>query len=355
MEKQVKKVLDKLTDSGFESYLVGGYVRDLLLGRKSYDVDICTKALPKEIHSIFNSSKSNYGSVNLKIDKYNIDITTFRKDVNYVSRRPSEVIYVDSLEEDLVRRDFTINAICMDKNDKIIDLLGGIEDLNNQTIKVIGDAKERLKEDPLRILRAIRFATVLDFNIDEKLYNEIKNNYMLVSTLSKNRIKGELDKILLSKNFQKGLNILKETKILDIINLSYDNVTYVEDLDGMWAQLKVEDIPFTNTQKSNIIKITEVVSLGKIDRNVLFKYGLYICTIASKILNINLKDVTKIYNKMPIKGKDDLDITSQEIAIYVDDNKEIGSTYNELIDLVLNGKLKNKNKDIKEYLIIKRK
>ena len=98
MEKNIKKILETLESEGYQAYLVGGYVRDYLLGIASFDVDIATNALPKDIHRIFNSSKSNYGSVNIKIDKLNVDITTYRKDLNYINRRPSTVKYINNLE-----------------------------------------------------------------------------------------------------------------------------------------------------------------------------------------------------------------------------------------------------------------
>ena len=205
MDKIIKNVLNELDRHGFESFLVGGYVRDTLLGIKTFDVDICTSALPKDIHAIFSICSNNYGGANLKIDNLNIDITTFREDGTYTNRHPEEVKYITDLKTDLKRRDFTINAICMDKNDKVIDLLDGVDDLNNRVIKMIGNPDDRLKEDPLRILRAIRFATVLDFAIDEKLMLSLKENSSLVSTLSGVRIKEELDKILSSPNFKKGV------------------------------------------------------------------------------------------------------------------------------------------------------
>ena len=239
MEKNIVKILDTLNNSGYQAYLVGGFVRDYLLGINSFDVDIATDALPKDIHNIFNSNKSNYGSVNIKIDKYNVDITTFRKDLNYVNRKPSTVIYIDNLEEDLKRRDFTINAICMDKNEKIIDPLDGCSDVRKRIIKIIGDIDLKLQEDPLRIMRAIRFACVLDFNIEEKLYEKIKEYNYLVNDLSKERIKSELEKILLSKNYMKGLKILDEVGISDILGIKYNDINYVDDLLGMWAQIEV--------------------------------------------------------------------------------------------------------------------
>ena len=197
MEKNIKKILETLENEGYQAYLVGGYVRDYLLGVTSFDVDIATDALPKDIHRIFNSSKNNYGSVNIKVDKLNVDITTFRKDLNYVNRRPSKVVYINNLKEDLERRDFTINAICMNKNGKIIDLLNGCKDLDSRTIKMIGSIDVKLKEDPLRIMRAIRFACILDFKIEDELYEKIKEYSYLVGDLSKERIKNELDKIFI--------------------------------------------------------------------------------------------------------------------------------------------------------------
>lgn len=346
MEKQIKKVLEELEKNNYQAYLVGGYVRDYLLGEKSFDIDICTNCLPKDIHQIFKCSKSNYGCVNFKLNKYNIDITTFRKDLNYVNRKPSQVIYINSLEEDLLRRDFTINAICMNKNGRIIDILGGINDLNNRLIKMIGNVNEKVQEDPLRILRAIRFATVLNFELDQNLYDTIKKYSYLVASLSKERIKSELDKILLSKNFNYGLNLIKEFNLDEIIGLQYDNVFFVDDLLGMWAQIKVLDMPFTNLEKSNIIKIAEIIKYGKVDNLMLYKYGLYLSLIAGKILNLNIKDINKKYNKLPIKSRSDIDINVKDLGV----GKEINVKYIELENNILTNRLKNKNKDIKKFL-----
>ena len=350
MEKNIVKILDTLNNSGYQAYLVGGFVRDYLLGINSFDVDIATDALPKDIHNIFNSNKSNYGSVNIKIDKYNVDITTFRKDLNYVKRKPSTVIYIDNLEEDLKRRDFTINAICMDKNEKIIDPLDGCSDVRKRIIKIIGDIDLKLQEDPLRIMRAIRFACVLDFNIEEKLYEKIKVYNYLVNDLSKERIKSELEKILLSKNYMKGLKILDEVGISDILGIKYNDINYVDDLLGMWAQIEVLNIPFTNVEKENIIKITEILNNNKISNEVLYKYGLYVSTIAGKILNISVKEINKMYKKLPIKSKDDIDITGKEIMKLVGGGKIIGKTYVDIENEIINNRLNNKKSDIIEYI-----
>lgn len=350
MEKNIKKILETLENEGYQAYLVGGYVRDYLLGVTSFDVDIATDALPKDIHRIFNSSKNNYGSVNIKIDKLNVDITTFRKDLNYVNRRPSKVVYINNLIDDLERRDFTINAICMNKNGKIIDLLNGCKDLDRRTIKMIGSIDVKLKEDPLRIMRAIRFACILDFKIEDELYEKIKEYSYLVGDLSKERIKNELDKILISKNYKYGLELMKDTKISEVLEINYDDINYVDDLLGMWAQVKVLNIPFTNVEKGNIIKITEVLDFGKIDNEILYKYGLYISRVAGKILNIKTTKISKMYNKLPIKSREDIDITSKEISSIVGVGEVIGETYKIIEKEILNYRLKNKKSEILKYL-----
>ena len=350
MEKNIKKILETLENEGYQAYLVGGYVRDYLLGVTSFDVDIATDALPKDIHRIFNSSKNNYGSVNIKVDKLNVDITTFRKDLNYVNRRPSKVVYINNLKDDLERRDFTINAICMNKNGKIIDLLNGCKDLDRRTIKMIGSIDVKLKEDPLRIMRAIRFACILDFKIEEELYEKIKEYSYLVGDLSKERIKNELDKILISKNYKYGLELMKDTKISEVLEINYDDINYVDDLLGMWAQVKVLNIPFTNVEKGNIIKITEVLDFGKIDNEILYKYGLYISRVAGKILNIKTTKISKMYNKLPIKPREDIDITSKEISSIVGVGEVIGETYKIIEKEILNYILKNKKSEILKYL-----
>lgn len=350
MEKNIKKILETLENEGYQAYLVGGYVRDYLLGVTSFDVDIATDALPKDIHRIFNSSKNNYGSVNIKVDKLNVDITTFRKDLNYVNRRPSKVVYINNLKDDLERRDFTINAICMNKNGKIIDLLNGCKDLDRRTIKMIGSIDVKLKEDPLRIMRAIRFACILDFKIEDELYEKIKEYSYLVGDLSKERIKNELDKILISKNYKYGLELMKDTKISEVLEINYDDINYVDDLLGMWAQVKVLNIPFTNVEKGNIIKITEVLDFGKIDNEILYKYGLYISRVAGKILNIKTTKISKMYNKLPVKSREDIDITSKEISSIVGVGEVIGETYKIIEKEILNYRLKNKKSEILKYL-----
>ena len=355
MDKIIKNVLQKITDANYEAYVVGGFVRDYLLGIKSTDVDICTNALPKDLHKLFplNNNSNDYGGFNLKVKNYNIDITTYRKEITYEGRKPTEIVYLNDLKEDLLRRDFTINAVCMDLNEKIIDHLNGVDDINQHIIKIIGDPLVKIKEDPLRILRAIRFASVLNFDLDNELYTMIKENYELVNTLSKQRIKEEITKILLHKNFGKGLSLLNDLGILKLLNISYQEINFVNDICGMWAQLEYpSNFPFTKQEIRNIINIRQIMEDGKVDNHTLYTYGLYNSLVASDILNINKDNINKMYQKLEIKNEKDLDISSEEIMeiCQIGPSKEIKEIKNAIINLILEDKLKNNKNDIKEYL-----
>lgn len=354
MDSVVKKVLKTIEEAGFKAYVVGGYTRDFLLGKKNYDVDICTNALPKDIQSLFNiKNANNYGGSNLKIGKFNIDITTFRKELKYEGRHPVEIEYINDLTMDLERRDFTINAIAMDSTGNIIDPLKGVEDLHKRQIKSINDPQEKLREDPLRILRAIRFATVIDFEIEESLSSAIKIFAPLVNSLSKERVKMEYSKILSSKNFKKGLECSEKLGINKVLKIEYEEVIFTSDLLGMWAQIKIDKIPFTNSEKSNIIKITEVVNNGEITPTILYKYGLYICTIAGLILGIKRNKINKMYKNLPIKERSEIALKSEEIihCLNLKNKRKLRNIIEELEECIIEGRVENTFEKIRTYLI----
>ena len=189
-------ILREINDTGYIAYIVGGYVRDFILSIKSNDIDITTSATPDIIKSMYEVVEDNscFGSLKIKKEGYTFEITTFRRELKYNNRFP-QIEFTDSLIEDLKRRDFTINAICMCDDESIIDLIGGIEDIENKTIRSIGDATTKIKEDPLRILRAIRFMGYLDFTLDKYLEESIEKNKELVKTLSNKRVHNELSKM----------------------------------------------------------------------------------------------------------------------------------------------------------------
>lgn len=356
MNKLIKKILTKIESAGFEAYIIGGYVRDLLLGKNSLDIDICTNATPKDLIKIFPvASTKNLGGIEFKIKEYHFEITTYREELKYKDRKPIEFNYINSLVADLNRRDFTINTICMNSKGEIIDLLNGLKELNNSEIKMIGFIDTKIKEDPLRILRAIRFATVLNFNLESNLYKALKKYNKLVLTLSKNRIKEELDKIFLSNYLKKGLNLLNELGILKLLKIKYNNnIIPVKNIEGIYAQLKFEcDLPFTKQEKSNIKSLQKIIEEEEITKFTIYNYGLYLSTIAGEILNINQKEINKMYRSLAIKDKKDIDIKPEEIIVILGESytRKIRTIQNNLEKLILSGKLKNKKSEIIKYLL----
>ncbi len=356
MNKIIKNLLNKIEKEGYEAYVVGGYVRDLLLGISSYDIDICTNATPKELMSIFPSaSPKNLGGIDFKIKEYHIEITTYREEIKYKNRKPIEFNYINNLVLDLERRDFTINALCMNSKGEIIDLVGGIDDLSNLKIKMIGDEEVKIKDDPLRILRAIRLATILNFNLDKALYKEIKDNKDLILLLSNTRIKEELDKILLSNNVKKGLNLMNDLGLLSILKISnWEEVVPVKNIEGMYAQIKINyDIPFTKEEKNNITSIRRIINTDEIDKMTIYNYGLYLSTVAGEILGIDRKEINKINKELPIHDKKEINIKASDIvsALNIDYSKEISIILKDIENLIINGKIRNKTSDIKKYII----
>lgn len=358
----IKELLNRIEENGFEAYIVGGYVRDSLLGIESNDIDICTNAKVKDLLDIFNDinvSSNEYGSVKIINNSFNIDITTYRRDVYYNStHKPAEIEYVDNLVEDVQRRDFTINAICMNKDGQYIDLLNGKEDLENKLIKSVGNPLDRIIEDPLRCLRAVRFATVLGFDIDKELWEVMESQKKLIANLSMDRIKGEITKILVSKNALRGLELLKELGYLEIVGISFNDVKYVSDICGMYSQLEFNDsFPFSKEEKDNIQGIKRVVEKGIITKKEIYEEGLYICCVAADILGISKDIVTSLEHSLDIRRVKDIDITSDEICslLGIEVGKTIGIVYNDLKELILNDNIKNDNLLLRDYISTNRK
>lgn len=214
MPKSCRIALDILRASGFEAYLVGGCVRDSILGREPGDWDICTNALPEELIEVFSDYRLvlnglKHGTVTVIIMHMTIEITTYRIDGEYEdNRHPKQVTFTSDLALDLSRRDFTINALAYNEQNGLVDCFGGLEDLKQGIIKAVGDPYKRFHEDGLRILRAVRFACVLGFSYDEQTRKAIAETNYLLRNIATERIQVELNKILLSSNVRRGLEDL---------------------------------------------------------------------------------------------------------------------------------------------------
>ena len=211
MPEEVKTAISKLTQNGFEAYIVGGCVRDSLLGDKPKDYDITTSAEPEEVEKIFSNYRVietgiKHGTVTVLINKMPLEITTFRIDSDYSdNRHPTNVTFTKSLEEDTARRDFTMNALAYNDERGICDFYGGSEDIKNKIIRCVGDSNQRFNEDALRIMRAIRFSSVLGFKIEDNTKRAILQNKELLKNISSERIANELVKLLCGENVRKVL------------------------------------------------------------------------------------------------------------------------------------------------------
>lgn len=212
----IEKAIGLLENSGYEAYCVGGCVRDSLLGREPGDWDVCTSATPDEMKTVFDGFRLietgiRHGTLTVIIDRNPIEITTYRTDGAYAShRRPVSVNFIRDLNGDISRRDFTINAMCCDKNGAVTDMFGGTVDLSNKIIRCVGDPYERFEEDALRIMRALRFASVLGFEIEKDTAKAIFDKKNLLEYISVERIFSELKKLLCGRNAAKVLIDFKE-------------------------------------------------------------------------------------------------------------------------------------------------
>lgn len=240
LPEDVRYIISSLRAEGYEAYAVGGCVRDCLLNSTPKDWDITTSAFPDEVKRIFQRTIDTgikHGTVTVMLKGTGYEVTTYRVDGEYLDgRHPENVSFTGSLDEDLKRRDFTINAFVYSDETGVKDLFGGLDDLKNGIIRCVGDPEERFREDALRILRAIRFAAKLGFTIEPETYRACIKLRQNLSKVSSERIKAELDRILVSPN-PGHISILRETGISQIIMPELDNA----DISGLPKVLERAD------------------------------------------------------------------------------------------------------------------
>ena len=283
---KVEYIINKIYENNYEAYIVGGCVRDAILGLKPHDYDITTSAPPDAIIDIFKGFRCietgiQHGTVSIVIEKDIYEITTYRIEGEYKDhRRPESVDFTNKLEEDLKRRDFTINAMAYNEKEGLIDLFGGKEDIESRVIRTVGNPYDRFNEDGLRMIRAIRFSSKLDFQIEEDTLKAIYDNANIIKDISLERITDEFSKIILSDNPENIIYLFK-TKILKYLNVSNE--------ENEHKLLKLY-------KRINILK--------KIDKNLVKR--LVVLDYLMEDLQINTKSfcTTLIYSKKIIKNHD---------------------------------------------------
>lgn len=391
LPRYVTLAIDLLESSGFQAVVVGGAVRDYLLGLTPNDYDISTNARPEEIKEVFKNyftldTGIKHGTITVFISHQQLEVTTFRREESYDDyRHPSKVFFEDNLQADVLRRDFTINAICYNK--QLIDLVGGTSDLNNNIIRAIGEADQRFIEDPLRILRAMRFAATLSFTIEDETRQAMFTNIDLLSKISQERINLEFSKLLLgikAKEVVEEYHIIIKKVIPEFIinhnllalnylgdNLSlrlvvfFMNNTYNELYQSLKA-LKYSNkiikevlfyhnnyhLSFTNDEKE-LLKMFKKYQYEEMQNIILLQLGLAKAQKKDEkieLLTTIQTKLKKIYQKYDCFQIQDLQISGKDlIRLGFSEGVTIRLILDKLLDEVLATNLKNNRQELINY------
>lgn len=381
-------ILKQLHNHGFEAYFVGGSVRDTVMNRPIHDIDIATSATPDEVISIFPKTVdvgAKHGTIIVVTNDGDMyEITTYRTEGTYSdNRRPDEVVFVTSLEDDLRRRDFTINAMAMSIDGEIVDPFNGQGDIKSRMIRTVGLAQERFYEDALRMMRAVRFSSQLQYDIDSNTLHAMKEHSKRLSSVSVERKTIEFIKLLKGKNVQRALQYMLETNLYlhlpslqdkeqEILSMSQLNFSAFKSDSAIWTtviiSLKIQDVKtFLSDWKlpNKVIQqvINNVNCICEWKENNWTKFLLYKVGIETALECDNILSITngeesvkcnliQMHEQLPIKDKHDLMINGNDILQIV--NKKRGSWVKEMLEeiemKVIAGELENRPDALKEWV-----
>ncbi|WP_430510244.1 CCA tRNA nucleotidyltransferase [Gottfriedia solisilvae] len=385
--KNAKPILTKLIENGFEAYFVGGCVRDKLLNKEIGDIDIATSALPEEVMSIFSKTVPTglqHGTVLVIEQNESYEITTFRTESTYEDyRRPSEVIYVKSILEDLKRRDFTMNAIAMDVDENYIDPFKGEEAINQKLIQAVGNADERFHEDALRMMRGIRFVSQLDFTMHNDTFLAIQANCSLIEKIATERISVEFEKMLIGKSPKKAIQLCIDTNLIEhlpnfqdgkrifskIQTLTIKNLKTIEEFWALILLIGKFDQPesilrnwkMSNERMKQIMKLYLLLKNEELEwshsnlYNTGLEYAIKYERLQSVLGNIanrrTEQSLTEQFKQLPIHSKAELCFTGNDLLKWT--NEKAGPWLKEVISeiekLIVEQKLTNNQPAIKEW------
>lgn len=384
--KEAVPILKELEAAGYEAYFVGGAVRDFFLNRPVHDVDVATSATPEEVKMVFPHTVDvgiEHGTVLILLNDQRFEVTTFRTESMYSDfRRPDDVQFVRSLQEDLKRRDFTMNAMAMTLDGQLIDPFNGQQDLNNQIIRTVGKASERFSEDALRMMRAARFVSQLSFELDSDTRRAIKEYAPLLSHIAVERKLNEMDKLFAGLAKEKGLSVLIETglflflpglssqkKILEQIAESPLNFL---NTDQMWLLIAYEITDkyineFLRNWRMSAKRIKRIEKGVRVLRKVraegwddvlLYEAQLETAIDCAEVEAVLDRSESKSpyvisrWQALPIKERNELDVTGSDLMEW--SGKQRGIWIKECLisseTAVVNRKIENKKEEIKEWL-----
>ena len=382
-------VMQQLVDAGYEAYFVGGSVRDMLLHKPISDVDIATSATPQEVKEIFPHTVDvgiEHGTVMVIYHKEGYEVTTFRTEEGYEDfRHPDKVTFVRSLEEDLKRRDFTINALAIGIDDQLMDFFDGIGDLERQCIRCVGDAKERFNEDALRMFRAVRFVGQLGFQIEEETKNAISLLKMNLSKVAVERMKVEFEKMIQSSYRKDALKLFVETGLYQACPL-FDGkgeillklVEFpIKERSGLQAWiLFVDELKLSDKEVTHLLKSWK--SSNEQIRDVLVGYKTYrarkeeewnfflaydcpyevACEVEQLLIvqdkSISMEGLEATYHSLPIRSMNDIHLNGHDIIRILKLDKKgpiIGQVLKTIEKMILEQSISNDAEVLETYVL----
>ena len=347
----MKEIMEELRKNGFESFIVGGYVRDYILGHENFDIDISTNASIEDIIRIFGdrgTSNKEYYSYHIDDGKYNYDITSYRKELEYKKNKPIRIIPAKTFRQDLLRRDFTINTLAIDINGKLVDRLCVKKDLDKKIIKVVGNINKKFEEDKTRILRAIRFYSTLEFELDNEIKKFLREKKEYLNEIPKEFKRKEIDKIFNSKSHKRFFDLVLEYDLEKVLNIKLKgDVKDSYDKYGIYAQIET-DLVFSKKEKNIIKEIKEKINNKVFKISDIFKYDDIIVNNVAWILDIN-EEVKSVKEISTIKSIIEIDITIEDLLQYIN-IKDIKRVYKQIEKDIMRGLLINERAYIIEYL-----
>jgi len=338
-----RQVILELSTAGYEAVFVGGAVRDAELGKKPLDIDIATSATPHQVKEVFRHTIDigiEHGTILVMMHGEPIEVTTYRTESTYSDQRhPDEVIYVNSLKEDLQRRDFTINALAMTVDGELIDLFDGLKDLKQKIIRCVGNPEERFGEDPLRIFRALRFSSVLDFEIEEKTLDSMKKLAPSLRHVAIERIKTEMDKLFLAENPSRAFHYGRQIGLPELfpeLLAAFDTLDrytpFLHARHGFAAMLAVTDTEAANLSRQFKLSNEEKRFLKQFEeafasrRNHVFgpwefySYSTDVLEVVEKVYHVNhehnelmTQQIEQYKEQLPIRTRTDLAFTGTDL------------------------------------------
>ncbi|MGT2895776.1 CCA tRNA nucleotidyltransferase [Streptococcus entericus] len=381
-------ILEKLQAAGYEAYFVGGSVRDALLDRPIHDVDIATSAYPQEVKSVFPRTVDigiEHGTVLVLDGETGYEVTTFRTEDVYVDyRRPSGVTFVRSLEEDLLRRDFTVNAFALDSSGQVIDLFEGLADLDHRLLRAVGVPAERFQEDALRIMRGFRFAASLGFTLEPATFGAMAELVPLLAKISVERVFIEFDKLLTAPFWQAGLTSLIASCAYDFLPDMAEKGAALETLrddftegyqftssEQAWAALllalNIRDIKafLKKWKTSNDFQkaVDQLVSAyserlrAEPSRQLVYRYGKDCLLLVedlrqAKGLSSQPALIQQLDEELPIHSKQDMAITGRDLIqdFGIKPGPQLGDILDELERAIVAGEVENKREQVWEWV-----